>query len=143
MVALLAQTGASWFMTGLIWTMQILNYPLLALIAPDDVPGYEQEHNRRFGRLVGPGVLVTIVSGVIFLFSRPAGVSISILIASLVLAVLIVAATIRDGVRAHTRLARSFDPATQQRLVRTNWIRVFAWTALGLLDLAALAAALP
>lgn len=71
MVALLAQTGASWFMTGLIWTMQILNYPLLALIAPDDVPGYEQEHNRRFGGLVGPGVLVTIVSGVIFLFSRP------------------------------------------------------------------------
>jgi hypothetical protein len=48
------QAGASCFMTGLIWTMQLLNYPLLALIDPADVPRYEQAHNRRFIWLVGP-----------------------------------------------------------------------------------------
>ena len=40
------QAGASCFMAGLIWTMQILNYPLLALVDPRDVPRYEQAHNR-------------------------------------------------------------------------------------------------
>jgi hypothetical protein len=53
---LLIQAGASCFMTGLIWTMQLLNYPLLALIGPADVPRYEQAHNRRFIWLVGPGI---------------------------------------------------------------------------------------
>jgi hypothetical protein len=41
-------------MTGLIWTKQVLNYPLLALIDPGGVPRYEQAHNRRFIWLVGP-----------------------------------------------------------------------------------------
>lgn len=37
--ALKVQAGASCFMAGLIWTMQILNYPLLALVDARDVPG--------------------------------------------------------------------------------------------------------
>jgi hypothetical protein len=32
---LLVQTAASWYSTGFIWTMQLLNYPLLARIGPD------------------------------------------------------------------------------------------------------------
>ena len=35
---LLIQAAASWFMTGLTWTMQVLNYPLLAMVNPSDVP---------------------------------------------------------------------------------------------------------
>jgi hypothetical protein len=142
LVAMLAQTGASWFMTGVIWTMQVLNYPLLALVAPGDVPSYEQAHNRRFARVVGPGVVVTVVSGIVLLFMRPNGVSITVPIVSLALAALIVAATIRDGARAHARLAHHWDAEVHSRLVRTNWVRVTAWTAVGLLDLIALASAL-
>ena len=70
-VDLVIQTAAAWFMTGLIWTMQILNYPLLALVDPGDVPQYEQAHNRRFIWLVGPGVAVTAVTTAILLSWRP------------------------------------------------------------------------
>jgi hypothetical protein len=94
---LLIQAGTSCFMVGLIWTMQILNYPLLARIDPADVPRYEQAHN------------------------RPA----------------------RHGAPSHARLAQQFDPAVHALLVRTNWIRTAAWTALGILDLIALAYTLP
>ena len=57
---LLIQTAATRFMTGLTWTMQVLNYPLLALVDASDVPRYEQAHNRRFiwlslGGLMPPG----------------------------------------------------------------------------------------
>ena len=62
LAVLLVQTAAAWFMAGLIWTMQILNYPLLAKVDPADVPQYEQAHNRRFIWLVGPGVAVTFAS---------------------------------------------------------------------------------
>ena len=47
-VVLLVQAAASWSMTGLIWTVQVLNYPLLALGNASEVPGQEQAHNRRW-----------------------------------------------------------------------------------------------
>jgi hypothetical protein len=115
---------------------------VLALVAPVDVPSYEQAHNRRFARVVAPGVPVTVASGIVLLSSRPGGVPITVPIVSLALAALIVAATIHDGTRAHARLAHQWDADAHSRLVRTNWIRVAAWTALGLLDLIALASAL-
>ena len=34
-------------------------------------------------------------------------------------------------VPCHRRLETGFDAAVARRLVRTNWVRTFAWTALG------------
>lgn len=141
LAVLLVQTGTSCFMSGLIWTMQILSYPLLALVGIGNVPGYEQAHNRRFIRLVGPGVAVAITSAVIMLFWRTHGVPVAVPIAALVLLAVIIASTIRHGAPAHARLAQQFDPAVHALLVRTNWIRTAAWSVLGVLDLIAIALA--
>ena len=46
---LLLETAATTFMAGVLWTMQLLNYPLLALVGRDAFVGYESAHNRRFG----------------------------------------------------------------------------------------------
>jgi hypothetical protein len=138
-VVLLIQTAASWFMTGLIWTMQILNYPLLALIDADGVPRYEQAHNRRFIWLVGPAVAVTAVTAAILLIWRPSGVPLAVPVVALVLLAVIIADTIRHGAPSHARLAQRFDADVHARLVRTNWIRTVAWSTLGVLDLIALA----
>jgi hypothetical protein len=135
----LIQTAASWFMTGFIWTMQVLNYPLLALVDASDVPRYEQAHNRRFIRLVGPGVAVPAVTAAILLGWRPSGAPLAIPVVALVLLAVIVADTIRHGAPSHARLAQRFDADVHARLVRTNWIRTVTWSALGVLDLIALA----
>ena len=137
--ALAVQAGASCFMAGLIWTMQILNYPLLALVDPRDVPRYEQAHNRRFIWLVGPGVIVALASTAVLLAGRPAGVPLIVPLAALALLAVIIATTIRQGAPAHARLAVRFDAAVHARLVRTNWIRTIAWSALAALSLTALA----
>jgi hypothetical protein len=139
---LLVQTGAAWFMAGLIWTMQILNYPLLALLSPADVPRYEQAHNRRFVVLVGPGVAVSLVSAAVMLAWRPSAVPLAAPVTALALLAVIIMATARQGGPAHARLAQQFDPGVHARLVRTNWIRTAAWSALAMLDLIALALAL-
>jgi hypothetical protein len=140
---LLIQAGASCFMTGLIWTMQLLNYPLLALIDPADVPRYEQAHNRRFSWLVGPGIAASLASTVVMLAWRPRGIPLAVPLTALALLAVIVASTARHGAPSHARLARQFDPAVHTRLVRTNWIRTAAWSALAILDLIALAQTLP
>ena len=137
--ALAVQAGASCFMAGLIWTMQILNYPLLALVDPRDVPRYEQAHNRRFIWLVAPGVIVALASTAILLARRRAGVPLIVPLAALALLAVIIASTIRQGAPSHARLAVRFDAEVHARLVRTNWIRTIAWSALGVLSLTALA----
>jgi hypothetical protein len=143
LAVLLIQTAAAWFMAGLIWTMQILNYPLLALIDPASVPRYEQAHNRRFIWLVGPGVAVALACAAIMLGWRPAAVPLAVPVTALALLAVVIASTARQGAPSHARLARQFDPEVHSRLVRTNWIRTAAWTALGVLDLVALALTRP
>jgi hypothetical protein len=136
---LLIQAGATCFMAGLIWTMQILNYPLLDRIDPADVPRYEQAHNHRFIALVGPGIAVTLASAVAMLAWRPRGITLAVPLTALALLIVIIASTARHGAPSHARLAKQFDPAVHALLVRTNWIRTAAWTAAGMLDLIALA----
>ena len=58
---------------------------------------------------------------------------------AVMLLAVIVADTVRHGAASHARLAQRFDADVHTRLVRTNWIRTVAWSALGVLDLIALA----
>ncbi|HEY6315520.1 MAG TPA: hypothetical protein VIY52_32595 [Streptosporangiaceae bacterium] len=73
-IFLLAETAASVAMAGVIWTMQVLNYPLLALVGQEQFRGYEAAHNRRFGLVVFPGVLAAAAATCGLLAARPRGV---------------------------------------------------------------------
>ena len=68
---LLLETTATTFMAGVLWTMQLLNYPLLALVGRDAFFGYESTHNRRFGLVVIPGLLAAAADGIGLVASRP------------------------------------------------------------------------
>lgn len=131
----LAQTAASRAMTGYIVTVQVLNYPLLALIDPAGVPRYETAHNRRFAIVLAPGLLVAVATTIgLFLLASPP-LSWWAPATATVLLVIIVAVTVRYSAPAHARLAHGYDPAVHARLMRSNRVRVAAWTTLGALDL--------
>lgn len=134
MTIILVQMAATWFMAGSIWTMQVLNYPLLARIGPESFTGYETAHNRRFALVVIPGVAVTAVTTVLLLVTRPAPLDWTGPVLAAVLLVAIIVMTALFQAPAHARLARGFDPPTHRSLVRTNAIRALAWTLFGLLD---------
>jgi hypothetical protein len=59
----LLETAATLFMAGVLWTMQLLNYPLLALVGTEAFPRYEAAHNRRFALVVVPGILAAACGG--------------------------------------------------------------------------------
>ena len=115
--------------------MQVLNYPLLARIGPDSFPEYEREHNRRFIRVVGPGVIATIITTIGLLVSRPRGVPVVGESAIAVLIVTVIVSTALWQAPAHERLAQGYDAGIHARLVRTNWFRTLCWTVIGVLDL--------
>lgn len=83
MIPLLLNVAAVLFMTGFIWTMQLLHYPLLDRVGEDSFSRYETDHNRLFGRVAGPGVLLTLVSAVLLLFVRPSGIPVAAAVADL------------------------------------------------------------
>lgn len=118
-----AHAGATLFMTGLIWFVQVVHYPLLRRIPPTEVATYAREHARRTGWVVGPVMLAELGLG-LALAAR--GGSLAWL--ALALLGVIWASTASIQVPLHRRLALDPDPSTIERLVRTNWLRTAGWT---------------
>lgn len=135
LLVLLVQTAAVWFMVGSVATMQVLNCPLLARVGRDAFVDYETAHNRRFGIVVVPGVVITVVTLVALLVAPPAGVGRVLPAVGVVVLVVIVVLTAVFQAPAHQRLARGFDADVLARLVRTNAWRALGWAVLGVLDL--------
>ena len=132
---LLLETTATIFMAGVLSTMQLLNYPLLALVGTEAFPRYEAAHNRRFALVVVPGVLAAAAAGIGLLLSRPGRVPLWAPACELALLLVVVISTAALQGRQHGALAGGFDQRTISLLVRTNWIRVAAWSAAGAIAL--------
>jgi len=124
-----SHAAATLFMTGLIWFVQLVHYPLFDRVGTAGFPAFQAEHMRRTTWVVGPPMLVEAVSAVLLWWSAPDRVPGWIHVAGLGLLVLIWGSTAFLQVPCHARLARGFDAETHRRLVRSNWIRVAGWTA--------------
>lgn len=81
MFILMVNVAAVLFMTGFIWTMQLVHYPLFDRVGTDAFPSYETDHNRLFFLVAGPGIVITLVTGVLLLFVRPAQIPLAAAIA--------------------------------------------------------------
>ena len=119
-----AHAAATLFMTGVIWFVQIVHYPLFGRVGAAEFPAFEREHARRTGRVVGPAMVVELLLALAL--AARGGV---LAWAGLALLGVIWASTAFVQVPLHRRLERGADVAAQRRLVRTNWIRTAAWTA--------------
>lgn len=135
MFILLVNVAAVLFMTGFIWTMQLVHYPLFDRVGADAFPRYETDHNRLFLLVAGPGIVVTLVTGVILLFSRPEQIPLVAVVAGLLLFAVIVVSTALFQAPQHAALSNGFDRNAYEFLLKTNWIRTAAWSAYGLLGL--------
>lgn len=133
MVILLVNVAAVLFMTGCIWTMQLVHYPLFNRIGADALPGYEADHNRLFFLVAGPGIILTLVTGVSLPFVRPsAQIPLAAAIAGLLLFTAMVISTALLQAPRHAIVSDGFDRNAYEFLLRTNWIRTVAWSAYGL-----------
>jgi uncharacterized membrane protein len=132
---LLLNVAAVFFMAGFIWTMQLVHYPLFDRVGEEAFPAYETAHNRLFFLVAGPGVLATLVTGVLLLFVCPPQVPLWAAVAGLVLFAVIAASTALFQAPQHQALSSDFDRGAYEFLLYTNWIRTAAWSAYGLLGL--------
>jgi hypothetical protein len=147
---LLLHAGTTLALVGLIWTVQIVQYPLFATVPDEGFRAFHRGHMRRITWIVGPLMLIEAASAGLLLANAlvapsdasSSGVPLPLLVGTaLIPAIWIV--TFAISVPCHSRLERGFDPTTHRRLVRTNWLRTAGWTIRGLLALWLLAPAVP
>ena len=127
-VVLLSHVAATLSMTGLIWFVQIVHYPLMSSIRIEDFANYERRHMSLTTWVVAPPMLIEAATAILLLWLRPAGISVWIVWFGGGLLAVIWLSTIFLQAPYHDSLANGFDAAIHQRLVSTNWIRTVAWS---------------
>jgi hypothetical protein len=132
---LLLHAAATWAMTGLVWFVQVVHYPMFALVGRDAFARYAQAHAARTTWVVAPLMLTELATGVLLVAARPGRLSQPALLAGLGLLGVIWLSTAYLSVPRHDELAAGFDETAHGALVATNWIRTWAWTARGALVL--------
>lgn len=127
-VAFVASLASSWFMAGLIWIVQVVHYPLFGRVGREGFAAYESAHARLITPIVGPAMLVELVSSLALLAARPRGMPAWAAWAGVALVGIAWASTAFVQVPLHGTLARGFDEDAHARLVVTNWVRTIAWS---------------
>ena len=132
-IALLANAAATLVMVGIIWFVQWVHYPLLAVVSTDRASEVAVEHQRRTGHVVGLPMAVEGVSTLVLLVNRPAEVALIWPWLGAALLAIALGSTIFLSVPRHTKMAVNPDAEIGRSLVRTNWPRTIAWSARGII----------
>ncbi len=128
-ILLLLQVLSTLSMFGLIWFVQVVHYPLFARVG-SDFTAYAADHATRTTYVVAPLMVVELATGALLLRPvwRPGAVHADEAVVGAVLIAVIWLATALVQVPLHNTLQTRFDAGKVTRLVRTNWIRTFAWS---------------
>jgi len=126
-IVVVAHAVATLLMTGLIWFVQVVHYPLMCRVERSAFPTYEAAHMHRTTWIVAPLMLTEIVTAAIIVFiSGPIPSWLAWSGAALVGVNWLSTSAVQ--VPCHRRLSTGFDEAIWRRLVRTNWVRTVAWS---------------
>lgn len=126
---LIIHLAITWALVGLIWTIQVVHYPLLKSVGQEGFIDYHDRHMSRVTWVVGPLMLAEVGSAGLLLFLGERSLLFGISLGALAL---VWASTAFWQVPLHHKLMHGYDAAIIDRLVRTNGWRTFGWTVRGL-----------
>lgn len=120
----------TWMMTGLIWFVQVVHYPLLARVGRASFVAYERDHCTRTGWIAGPLMVAEAAAAVWLLLWPPSACPAQMLAvqAGALLLGLIWMSTFLIQSPAHGRLCQHYDGQEQRALVKGNWLRTMLWS---------------
>lgn len=123
---LAAHTVSTLVMTGVIWFVQVVHYPLFADVSRQAFAAYERRNTRLTTFVVGPTMLVEALSAAALVALAPG----SRVLASVgvLLLVAIWLSTFLVQVPCHRVLEGGFDAGVHRRLVSSNWVRTAGWS---------------
>jgi uncharacterized membrane protein len=128
MLVFLIHCIATVYMTGLIWFVQIVHYPLHGFVGAQNFKTYQLQHVKLTGPVVAPVMIVEAIGAVLLVANPPQLLPVESVWAGLLLLVVIWGSTALLQVPLHNNLVTGFDSAGHQKLVKSNWIRTISWS---------------
>lgn len=113
-------------LTGLIWTIQLINYPQLSLVKAQDYSAFHLSHIRAITPLVAPLMVMEVLFWGMNLYQK--NVSFLVSLCSFVLLAFVWGTTFFVSVPLHNQMVAAKNIDLIKKLVLTNWIRTIAWT---------------
>lgn len=124
----LIHAGATLFLVGLIWTIQIVHYPLFASVGANNYAAYQTSHMSRITYVVAPVMLLELGAAIYFVFAGYEPLNPNYFRFGFALVLIVWASTLFLQSPIHGKLAQHFDAELVNKLVMTNWIRTICWT---------------
>ena len=136
---LLTHAAATLYMTGLIWFVQIVHYPLAGQVGDTVFSAYQAGHMSRTAWVVIPPMLTELACAGLLVVARPEGVPAWSVWLGAALLALIWGSTALFQAPTHSALLTGPDPAKLSFLVTSNWLRTVGWSLRGGLAVAMIA----
>ena len=130
-VVLLLNLVSTFTMVGVIWFVQVVHYPLLAVVPVESAAVVAVDHQRRTGWVVMIPMTVEGFTTLGLLKWVPEGVAWWVPWLNGVFLAVALGCTVLLSVPRHARMAARPDASVGRELVLTNWPRTIAWTARG------------
>ncbi|QNE41499.1 hypothetical protein F1C16_18990 [Hymenobacter sp. NBH84] len=116
------------YLTGVIWTVQLVVYPAFAEVAPERFAAFHQRHSTRISWVVLAPMVAELGLALWLAWQGRATLGAAGWV-GLALVVAIWAATFFVSVPFHNRLGQhGYDYVAIDGLIRTNWLRTVLWT---------------
>ena len=127
--------AATLLMTGVIWMVQVVHYPLFAKVGASTFALYQADHMRLITYVVFPLMMLELVTALLLVWVQPFGIPVWQWYTGLALLAIIWLSTAFLQVPLHNILTLGFEAEAHRRLVTTNWVRTVAWSTRSLLML--------
>ena len=124
------QFVVTWMMVGIMWFSQIVHYPLYKKIREGFIE-YERSHIRLAAVLLGPMMLIEVITAIIMIGMAEEGLLTQLAGANLLLLAVLWIFTLLFQVNQHQKLSIHFSKNILRRLIYSNWIRTLLWTVKG------------
>ncbi|WP_053337304.1 hypothetical protein [Microscilla marina] len=122
----------TFFLMGLIWLVQMVQYPGFAKVGAEAFHTYHQLHVEHIAWVVAVPMVLELLLALGMLFIRPSQLDLilSVLLFLLVGATWVI--TFFVAMPYHDQLAnQGFDAEIIKKLININWVRTAAWTLRG------------
>lgn len=113
------------FMTGLIWVIQLVHYPSFSFVKNNLSVEFNQFHQFKITFIVMPVMLIELVCAIAWYIDSSYNV---LLLVNLGLLALIWLSTFLLSVPIHARLTSDFSQELIDKLIKTNWPRTVLWS---------------
>ena len=120
---------STFFLTGLIWTVQLVHYPSFLFVADSNYKSFQTFHMRKITYIVAPMMLLELLLSAMNLYRYQ---SESFVIGFIIVS-LIWINTILWNIPLHKKLLQKKELPIIRKLIVANWPRTILWTLKSLL----------